>query len=439
MKIDPSTTVLAVIGLGYVGLPVACEFARVGFQVIGVDLRADRIAKIQAGINPIEGNEPGLSELLAEVIGSGRLRVTTDYASLQHADVITLNVETPVDDDHKPRYMALQSACRSLGAVLKSGALVIVESTVAPGTTLNFVRPILEQASGLPCLTDDLTSQTGFYLGACPERVMPGRLLANLRNLSRVCGGSTPAVASRMTELYRHIIREADLDPTDCLTAELVKTTENAYRDVNIAFANEVALICESVGGDVWKVRELVNKSPGRNMLLPGAGVGGHCIPKDPWLLASGVSNSTQIRLIPAARSINDSMPLHVVDLLCEALETYKVPIFKARVAVLGYSYLENSDDTRNSPSMPLCEQLQRLGAQVIIHDPWVEEYKGSLHEAILNCDALIVMVAHSEYCNLDFMSLKSLLRTPILIDGRHVLDLSLANASGFVTRGIGR
>ncbi|MCW1968879.1 MAG: nucleotide sugar dehydrogenase, partial [Anaerolineae bacterium] len=289
----PDNTVIGVVGLGYVGLPVACEFARVGFRVIGVDLKADRVAQINAGISPIEGNEPGLAELLAEVVASGKLHATTDYAKLSEAKIITVNVETPVDDNHVPQYHALRAATRSLSQVIQPETLIIIESTVAPGTTLNVVKPILEEsgkwqvASGRWQVAD---TQAKIYLGMCPERVMPGLLLQNLRNLSRACGGCTPEIAQAMVALYRHIIPSADLDATDILTAELVKTTENAYRDVQIAFANEVALICEAVGGDVWKVRQLVNKSPGRNMLLAGAGVGGHCIPKDPWLLAAGVN-----------------------------------------------------------------------------------------------------------------------------------------------------
>jgi UDP-N-acetyl-D-mannosaminuronic acid dehydrogenase len=273
-KIEARTALLGVVGLGYVGLPVACAFAQAGFQVIGLEQHPARAAMIDAGRSPIEGNEPGLAELLAEVSRRERLHATTDPTRLAQADIVIMCVETPVDDDHRPRFEALGRACQQLGPVLKEGALVVVESTLAPGTMASLVRPWLESATGR-------TAGEGFFLGHCPERVMPGRLLVNLRGVSRVVGGQTPEVAHVMCRLYRQVV-QADLDPTDLLTAELVKTTENAYRDVNIAFANEVALICAHVGGDVWKVRDLVNKSPGRQMLMPGAGVGGHCIPKDP-------------------------------------------------------------------------------------------------------------------------------------------------------------
>ena len=220
----------------------------------------------------------------------------------------------------------------------------------------SLVLPLLEQSSATRV-------NEGFYLGICPERVMPGKLLANLKSVSRVVGGITRETAETMVLLYRAII-EAELDITDCVTAELVKTVENAYRDVQIAFANEVALICAAVGGDVWTVRELVNKSPGRQMLMPGAGVGGHCIPKDPWLLAYSVKHKgIPLKLIPAARSVNNSMPGEVMDLLLEALATRGLSISGSRILVMGYAYLEESNDTRNSPSEVLVRLLIEKGA----------------------------------------------------------------------------
>jgi UDP-N-acetyl-D-mannosaminuronic acid dehydrogenase len=423
--------VLGVIGLGYVGLPVACMFAQAGFSVIGLDIKADRVAMINAGRSPIEGNEPGLAELLENVIHQGNLRATNDYAELRQADMILIDVETPVDDQHKPQYVALKSACLSLGPVLKRGALVIVESTIAPGTIDQVVRPLLESTSGLRANID-------FYVGACPERVMPGKLLKNLRSLSRVCGGSTPETAQAMVALYATIVK-ADLDATDPVTAELVKTAENAYRDVQIAFANEVALICQALGADVWRVRELVNKSPFRQMHLPGAGVGGHCIPKDPWLLASSVDNLVPLHLIPAARAVNDGMPAAVADLAVDELKKAAQPINQSRIAVLGYAYLENSDDTRNSPSESLVSLLEEIGAEVVVHDPFVPEYQGDLLEMVRGCHAAVLMVAHSEYKSLDLHALKAALRLPILIDGRGFFDATEARNAGLVYRCIGQ
>jgi len=429
-KVERKEARLAVIGLGYVGLPVAALFADAGFDVIGVEIRADRVAMINAGRSPIEGDEPGLAELLDKVVGARRMRATRDYDDLRDRDIILIDVETPVDELHIPRYDALRAVARDLVPVLKPGALVIVESTIAPGTMQNLVLPLLQ--SGGKQLHRD------FALGNCPERVMPGKLLANLRSLSRVLGGSTPETAEVMRTLYRHIV-QADLDTTDWITAELVKTTENAYRDVQIAFANEVAMICEAAGADVWKVRELVNKSPFRNMHLPGAGVGGHCIPKDAWLLAYGVQGrDVPLRLIPAARAINDGMPLHAADLLERGLAAHGVPLAGAQILVLGYAYLENSDDTRNSPSEILVDALRARSAGVVIQDPFVPEFNRDTLEAARGCDAAVVMVAHRPYAALDWNALQAVLRHPVLVDGRRVLDAAAARAAGWTYLGIG-
>lgn len=430
-RIETKTAKLAVIGQGYVGLPVAALFAGQGLDVLGVDIKPGLAEKINAGINPIEGFEPGLAELLQEGISSGRLRATADYKELADRDVFIVAVETPVDDNHIPRYNALRAALTSLASVMKHGVLVIIESTIAPRTMNDLVLPLLEKQSGKKV-------NEGFFLGNCPERVMPGKLLNNLRKMSRVVGGMTPETSETMIALYKNFV-EADLDPADCITAELVKTVENAYRDVQIAFANEVALVAEAAGGDVWKVRELVNKSPQRQMHLPGAGVGGHCIPKDPWLLVHGVEEKgVQLRLIPAARSVNDSMPLHMVKLLEDALAGVGKPILDARIAVLGYAYLEDSDDTRNSPTRSLVARLYELGAEPVIHDPWIAEYNGDVYEKVKGCDAAVVMVAHSEYKTMDLSKLKSALSSPVLVDGRRVYSLEGAQSAGLVYHKLG-
>jgi len=431
-RVTDHTAKLAVIGLGYVGLPVACLFAQAGYDVLGIDIDEARVEKINRGHSPIEGEEPGLADLLAEVVAAKKLHAANDYAQLADCDITLIAVETPVDEHNTPRYEALRAVLQSLGPVLKPGVLVIVESTIAPGTMRNVVLPLLEEHSKGK-LND------GFYLGNCPERVMPGRLLHNLRNLSRVVGGGTPQTAEVMATLYRQIVPEADLDPTDWITAEIVKTAENAYRDVQIAFANEVALICEALGGDVWKVRELVNKSPGRQMHLPGAGVGGHCIPKDPWLLAHGVhDHDVPLRLIPTARAVNDAMPLHMADLLEEELERHGKNIRGAKVLILGYAYREDTDDTRNSPSQVLLEHLTQLGAEVLVHDPFVAPYQGKVGEMAQECDALVFMVAHSVYRDVDLAALSAKMSTPILIDGRRVFARDKAEAVGFSYRGVG-
>jgi UDP-N-acetyl-D-mannosaminuronic acid dehydrogenase len=432
-RIETQSAKMSVVGLGYVGLPVACSFASKGFDVIGLDVIADKVARINSGRSPIEGEEEGLDELLSEAVGSGRLRATTDYSIINDRDVVIVAVETPVDDTTKrPRFAALHSALTMMAPHLRVGSLVIIESTIAPRTMADVVRPLLERESGLRVGED-------FHLVHCPERLTPRRLLRNLKSMPRVVGGTTPEAAEAAVALYRFIV-DAKLNPTDCLTAELVKTAENAYRDVQIAFANELALMCEAIGGDVWTVREFMNQLPGRQMLLPGAGVGGHCIPKDPWLLVAAARDTGYWpQLIPTARAVNDRMPLHVAHLTATALEQADRSVTGARVAILGYAYLENSDDTRNSPSRALANHLEELGATIVVHDPYVREFAGSIVDKVRDADCLVVMVAHDDYRDLDWRTLRQVVRTPVVVDGRHLLgQAELATAAGFTHLTVG-
>jgi len=431
-KILSRSASIAVIGMGYVGLPLACLIASKNFRVQGIERRPERVAMINSGRSPIEGNEPGLATLLADVVSGGRLHAGSDYEDLRGAEVVFVAVETPVDEvDHLPAFQALESACRDIARRLSRGTLIIIESTIAPGTMRRVVRPILEEGSGL-------RADNEFFLGHCPERLMPGKLLANLRSMHRICGGGTPKTAEVMVSLYKQFV-DGDLDVGDCVTAEIVKTAENAFRDVNIAFANELALVCEASGADFWHVRELVNKSPGRNVLFAGPGVGGHCIPKDPWLLASGLPPGTQLNLIPAARMVNDDMPAHIVALAEIGLRRAGRTLSGSRLAVMGFAYLENSDDSRNSPSAAVVSRLQEANAEVIVQDPFVRGHQRRMENALDGADCAIFLVAHAGYLTLDLVAMRQRLRTPVLIDGRNLFNARDAHLAGLIYLGIGR
>lgn len=429
--IEDKTAQVVVLGLGYVGLPVACLFAEAGFPVKGIDRNQDKVDMINRGQCPIEGKEPGLAALLSEAVASGRFLATADYSVCDAAQVVLIAVETPVNPvTRKPGYEALRGALSELSRHLSPGTLVIVESTIAPRTMDTIVRPLMENVSGLRVNED-------FYLANCPERVMSGKLLQNIRTMHRVVGGMSPSTAELAVQFYRHVV-QADLDPVDCITAEVVKTAENAYRDVQIAFANEMALICEDLGANVWRVRELVNKSPYRTMHLPGAGVGGHCIPKDPWLLLAWCSDQLNARLLPAARTVNDHMPSHMIGLTRQALEQAGLEVGGSRIAVLGYAYLENSDDTRNTPTAPFVEGLRQAGAEVVIHDPYVHEYNTSFEETVDGVDCVVVMVRHDQYREIDLSRLKDRLNHAVLVDGRDMLDKDQVRTAGFIYMGVG-
>jgi UDP-N-acetyl-D-mannosaminuronic acid dehydrogenase len=436
-RIKNKSVKIAVIGLGYVGLPVGCLLAKAGFKVIGINRGQEKVDLINQGVSPIEGKEPGLNKLVREMVNSKQLKATTDYKICKEADVFIIAVETPVDSTtHIPRYKALKSALKSLGPHLRKGSLVIIESTIAPGTTENVVAPLLEKKSGLKLNKD-------FYLGHCPERVMPGKLLHNLKNYHRVIGGSTPETSKIMYELYKTYVK-GDLDQTDVATAEVVKTTENYYRDVEIAFANQLALVCEQFGVNVHESRKLVNKVESRNIHTPGAGVGGHCIPKDGYLNVSflrGKGNSdarVALEMADLSRKINDFMPSHTANLLTKSLREKGRSISNSRVVVLGYSYLANSDDTRNSPTQIFIESLKGKSKNIVVQDPFVKEYKNDLNDVLQNADAVVLMVAHDQYKKLDLGKLRKMMRTPILIDGRGIFDKEEAKKFGFIYKGIG-
>ncbi len=427
---------VAVVGTGYVGLTLLCALGNAGFSGIGYDINPEKVAKISRGEVPFEGAEPALVELLTELSTAQRITATDDPTLLRQADAVFIAVETPVDDgDHRPRYRALKAALQSIAPHLATGVLVVVESTIAPGTIGSLVLPALQEAIGGTVGED-------FFLVHCPERVMPGRLLLNINSYDRVVGGVTPACTARALPIYRRVT-SGTLYPTDALTAEIVKTAENAYRDVQIAFANEMALICEELGADVFEVRELVNSSPFRNMHFPGAGVGGHCIPKDPWLLVSAVSDY-QTRLLPNARAINDGMPVHLMELAAQALAEEGRTLRGAVVTILGAAYLEETDDTRNAPTLILARRQVQEGAEVRILDPYVsrlDEFSvtGDTAAAIAGSDALVLVTAHAPFKALELAACASQMRTSILVDGRNVFDPAAVQQAGFRYRGIGK
>lgn len=427
---------VAVIGLGYVGVPLAAAVAATGAKVVGVDIDPRKVDAINAGRSPLKGREPGLAELVSAQSSKGRLRATLDTAEIAGADVVAVCVETPIEPStHDPSYKALKSALSGIGRHLKRGALVTIESTLAPGTMESVVRPAIERASKLKVGRD-------FHLVHCPERLTGGKLLHNLTELPRILGANEPVALRKAVAFYKRFVN-ADIHATDWTTAEVVKTAENAYWDVQIAFANEVALISEELGVDAFRVRELVNTSPYRMMLIPGAGVGGHCIPKDPWLLVAPATQ-TKPELIPTARAVNDFMPKRMARLVEEGLAAAGRKVKGAKVTVLGFSYRENTDDTRNSPSREMIQELRRRGAEVVIHDPLARSERGyaivrDLKAAIRGADCLAIVTAHEPYRKLDLKALKRAMRRRVIVDGRNVFAGPEVVKAGFVYRGIGK
>jgi UDP-N-acetyl-D-mannosaminuronic acid dehydrogenase len=449
---------IAVIGMGYVGIPAAVLLADAGYEVTGIQRRSKRsgwkIDWLNNGRCPIGGNEPELPEILERVVKNNMFSVTDDYSVLNKIDIILIDVQTPTDSDHIPQYESLKEVCHQAGRYLKPGNIVIIESTVAPGTTEFMVKPILEKESGLKAGLPH-----GFGLCFSYERVMVGRLIHNIREYPKIVGGIDSESAAIAMQIYQSIVK-GGVHSTDLMTAEVSKTVENAYRDVQIAFANEVALLCESLGIDIYKVREFVNglpndpmtphANPTRNMHFPGAGVGGHCLPKDTWLLMYGYNKNGDHKIqypssiLADARYLNDWMPIHTVDILESALKEVGKALKGSDICILGYAFLENSDDPRNTPTIPLIRELEARGAAYRIHDPFVQEDEGlqiekNIDSALKDCDALILMTKHDVYKSISPEKLKNLLRTRVIIDGRNAFSPEAFIEEGFIFRGIGK
>jgi len=451
---------IGVIGMGYVGIPAAAlladspQFDHVfGFQRDSPS-SGYKIAMLNRGESPLKGVEPGLEELLRKVVAAGKFQCTSDFSKIADLDAVTLSIQTPFlnKQDLLPDFSALKEGIRHVGRHLQPGMLVVLESTITPGTTAGMARELLEQESGLKAGED-------FALAHAPERVMVGRLLRNIREHDRCVGGIDEISTKRATELYSPVLTIGKVIPMTATAAEVTKTAENTFRDLQIAAINELALYCEAMGINVYDVRTGIDSLKGegitRAMLWPGAGVGGHCLTKDTYHLERGVQMlgkgtldypENEPSLYVLARKINDFMPVHMFRLTEEAMKRAGVPLKGAKVAMLGWAFLSNSDDTRNTPSEPYRDACIREGAQVAVHDPYVAEYPGvpilsSIEQAVKGADAVIIFAGHNQYRALDAPYLKSLSmkKHPVIIDGRNLIDPDLFIRHGFVYKGIGR
>lgn len=418
---------VSVIGIGYVGLPLAIKLAELGFEVTSIDKNKSKVISLRKGLLPFAENEPLLSKRFEKTFRE--INFSESFSNIKQAETIFVCVDTPIKRT-TPDNDSLKSATKNLSKFLKKGATVIVESTIAPGTTQNLVIPTIEKYSKLKLNRD-------FFVAVVPERIRPSHIFEQLTNLPRVIGLSSKKIKAKLFKIYSKIT-SGSLDFVDIITSEVVKTVENTYRDVNIAFANEIALACEELGVNVWEVRKLVNKSPFHDMHKPGAGVGGHCLPKDPRLLISSIRKQ-KLKLTTTARDVNDSMPNHVFELITKALGEKRIAPQNAQIAVLGYAYVKNTDDIRNSPSQALVSILEQNDISYSIHDPQVEKYsKKNPYDVARNTDCLVLMVDHDDYLTLNLAKLAKITRHQILIDGRNFFRRKNAQRLGFLYRGIG-
>jgi UDP-N-acetyl-D-mannosaminuronic acid dehydrogenase len=450
---------IGVVGMGYVGIPAAVLFADapefesvIGFQRDSPS-SGYKIGMLNRGESPLKGEEPGLEDLLGKVVGAGKFRCTSDFSEVAACDAVTLAIQTPFLDpkDLIPDFSALTEGLRAVGRHLSEGTLVVLESTVTPGTTERMAREILEDESGLVAGED-------FALAHAPERVMVGRLLKNIREHDRIVGGIDDISTARAVELYRPVLTTGTIIPMSATAAEVTKTAENAFRDLQIAAANQLALHCEAMGVNVYDVRAGIDSLKGegitRAILWPGAGVGGHCLTKDSWHLERGAQvlggdlwyPHGEESIFGVARKINEFMPRHMVHLTVEGLGRAGKSPEGANVALLGWAFIQNSDDTRNTPAEPYLAAMEEAGATVRVHDPFVDNYPGievshDLDATLAGADAVVIFTGHHHYLALDPARVKELSgrEHPVIVDGRNVVDPDAFIRAGFIYKGIGR
>jgi UDP-N-acetyl-D-mannosaminuronic acid dehydrogenase len=402
---------VCVIGLGYIGLPTASLLATRGYRVHGVDVDAAAVETINAG--QIHIVEPDLDVLVRSAVQSGQLTASTTPKS---ADVFILAVPTPFDASNQPDLTYVERATRSLARVLTNGNLVILESTSPVGTT--------EQvAAWIQAERPDLTSGA-VHVAHCPERVLPGQIIKELVDNDRLVGGLDDAATKAAAGFYEGFVSGAILRTT-ARTAEMAKLTENTFRDVNIALANELSMICERLGIDVWRLIELANRHPRVDVLQPSPGVGGHCIAVDPWFIID--STPEQAQLIRMARSVNDAKPGHVVERVLERAGCLRDPV----IACLGLAYKPDVDDLRESPALRITQGLaERATGRILAVEPYAEALPealraagaepASLQQALQEADILVALVAHRPFCNLPAARVQS----KMMVDACGLLQL---------------
>ncbi|WP_330949248.1 nucleotide sugar dehydrogenase [Virgibacillus sp. MG-45] len=398
-KLNNKTAVIGVVGLGYVGLPLAVEKAKSGYHVIGFDIQQERVDEVNRGNNYI-GDV--VDAELRQIVENKHFTATTDYSLIKDVDAVAIAVPTPLDMYKQPDTSYVESSATEIAKYLQKGVLVVLESTTYPGTTEEVLKPILEQ-SGLTCGED-------FFLAFSPERVDPGNKQFKTKNTPKVVGGITENCTKVAATMYRNVLEGEIHEVSSPAVAEMEKILENTFRNINIGLVNEMAVLCNKMGIDVWEVIDAAATKPyGFMPFYPGPGLGGHCIPIDPWYLTwKAREYNYHTKLIETAGEINNEMPDYVVKRVMEILNKEGKALNGSNILVLGVAYKKDIDDYRESPVLPILEKLENAGADWTVVDPYVKEfkYKNSLLnpvkeanvEMIKNADLVLIATDHSDF-----------------------------------------
>lgn len=425
---------IAIFGLGHMGLPTAVLLAQSGLRVCGVDINKENVEIVNSGRSPIM--EPGLDELVKKSVDEGLLSATGDAKdAVDNSQIIMIIVPTPVDEDKKSDLSAVIAASKSISQDLKKGDLVIIESTVPPGTCENLVIPLLEK-SGLKAGED-------FKVAYTPERALPNNTLYEMSHNARVIGGIDFESTKMAVSLYERITSGKIIMVQNLVTAEVVKLMENTYRDTNIALANELALVCGTLGVDAIEAIKAANYHPRVNIHTPGPGVGGHCLSIDPYFIVEiARENGVETPLIRASREVNEGMPREVSKIVESALEDMGKTITGSEIGILGVAYKGNVADARETPAKPLIKDLIEKKAEVLVNDPYVSPDTITSWGAqvvdlgkALSCDCVVLVTDHDIYKDIK----PSMIEKGLLVCTRPVLDPETFRKAGVVFKGVGR
>ena len=430
---------VCVVGIGRIGLPTALSFAKSGLQTIGVDINENLVSTINSGVFPLK-DEPGYEEIFNDVIKNKMFSATTKIEdAIPNSDLILLSLPTPMDKNNVPDYSALTDSASKLSNFLSPNSLIIVESTVEPGFIEDEMVPIISKS-------DQLKIGENFFIGVCPENANPGEILHDFTNLPRLVGSINKQTTEIITSIYDFVFAVELVIMPDCKTANAVKLTTNVFRDINIAFINELSLMFEKLGIDTLKVLEAAKKKYNFQIHYPGAGVGGPCLPINSYQLLNAARRSgVNLSMIEYGRQINEKMPEHVIKLTLDAFKECKKPIQNNDILILGVSYKPDVKDIQLTPAKHVIKKLQDLGANIHIYDPYfsssqvfginVEE---NLDAVISKVDASIIITAHKEFRNIS-LPVFNKMKSPILVDTRGIIDPMDAKQAKLIFRGLGR
>ena len=443
LALSSGSITICVIGIGRIGLPTALSFANSGLFTIGLDINSELVKNVNSGIYPLK-DEPEYDKIFEKVILEKKFIATTNIEeSVSKADVVLLSLPTPMDSNNIPDYSALRLVGSQLSEYLQEGSLVIVESTIEPGFVENELIQIIENSK------NNLHVEKTFGIGVCPETANPGEIMVDFTKLPRLVAGVNEKITELIYEIYHFVFPVELIKMPNCKTANAVKLTTNVFRDVNIAFVNELSIFFEKLGIDTFTVLEAAKSKYNFQVHYPGAGVGGPCLPVNSYQLlnsAKTLGDDNMLSIIKTSRKVNEHMPDHVIKLVQNVFRESDKDLSTATIMILGISYKPNVKDIQLTPAEPIIKKLRSLGVKVKIFDPFYKNEKvfditveNNLFENLSECDGLVIVTNHNEFSSINLEMISSKMKFPIVIDSRGLIQKDDAEKAGLVFRGLGQ